>query len=111
VEDNEVILPHKLFLEWPEAIEAVKQMKTMYSELVSLGVPREDVRFLLPEGMSTNMTMTMNFRSLRHFLKLRLHPTAQWEIRQLASQIANICLQKWPWLIEDIVNARYSKDS
>lgn len=110
VEDNEVILPQKLFLEWPEALEAAKQMKEMYKELVSIGVPREDARFLLPEGMSTNMTMTMNFRSLRHFLKLRLDKHAQWEVRQVAYQIYKICLEKWKWLVFDIVYDKFYQD-
>lgn len=102
VEDNDIIVPHKLLLEYPDVLTYVKEIKEVYGELVKLGVPKEDARFLLPLGTTTNLTMTMNFRSLRHFLKLRLHPTAQWEIRCLAYQIYKICESKWPWLVEDI---------
>ena len=44
----------------------------------------------------------MNFRSLRHFLKLRLDKHAQWEIRAVSQEILNVCRDKWPWLVEDI---------
>jgi thymidylate synthase (FAD) len=103
VKDNDVIIPQKLFLEFPEAVDVVNEIKALYEELVQLGVPKEDARFMLPVGMTTNMTMTMNFRALRHFLKLRLSKHAQWEIRQVAYEIYKICLSKWPWLVEDIV--------
>lgn len=103
VTDNEVIIPHKLFLQWPESLEAVREIKRMYSELLNLGVAKEDARYLLPLGTTTNMTMTMNFRALRHFLKLRLSKRAQWEVRLVAGQILKICMDKFPWLVEDIV--------
>lgn len=102
VKDNDVIIPQKLFLEFPEVVDVVNEIKALYEELVILGVPKEDARFLLPVGMTTNMTVTMNFRALRHFLKLRLSKHAQWEIRQVAYEIYKICLSKWPWLVEDI---------
>ena len=53
------------------------------------------------------MTVTMNFRALRHFLKLRLSKRAQWEVRQIALEMYEICREKWPWLVEDI---KYPED-
>ena len=100
---NDIIIPQRLFLEWPEVLEVAEEIKQIYKQLVESGVPKEDARFLLPLGSSTNMTVTMNFRALRHFLKLRLSKRAQWEIRQVAYQIYKICLEKWPWLVEDII--------
>ena len=100
--DKEVIIPQKLLLEYPESISIVKEIKELYAELVRLGVPKEDARFLLPEGTTTNLTMAMNFRELRHFLKLRLSSKAQWEIRNVAFQIYKICQKNWEWLVEDI---------
>lgn len=108
--ESEVVIPHKLFIEYPNSIEYVDEMKKIYRDLLKLGVPKEDCRYLLPEGITTSMTMTMNFRSLRHFLKLRLHPTAQWEVRFVAGQILKICIEKWPWLVEDIVYDNLNKN-
>lgn len=102
VKDNDVIIPHKLFLEFPEVVDVVDEIKALYDELVQLGVPKEDARAILPLGTSTNMTMTMNFRAIRHFLKLRLNKRAQAEIQQVAYAIYKICQEKWPWLVHDI---------
>lgn len=103
VEDNEIIIPRKLFMEWPDAPEASNEIRKMYKELLNIGVPKEDARYLLPLGTATNMTMTMNFRAIRHFLKLRLDKKAQWEIQQVAYAIYKICLEKWGWLVEDLI--------
>ena len=43
-----------------------------YQELVALGVPREDARFILPHGFETRLVVTMNARELHHFFALRL---------------------------------------
>ena len=102
VSEREVIVPSKLILEFPDALTVVKEIKDLYKELIKLGVPKEDSRFLLPEGITTNLSMCMNFRELRHFLKLRLSTHAQWEIRQVAYEIYKICNAKWPWLLEGI---------
>lgn len=98
----EIIVPHKLFMAFPEIVEVMKETKQLYAELVRLGVPKEDARALLPLGTATNMTVTMNFRAIRHFLKLRLSKHAQDEVRQVAYQIYKICKEKWEWLVFDI---------
>ena len=102
VSEREVVVPHKLFMNFPEISELFKELKECYSELIEGGVPKEDARSILPLATSTNMTMTMNFRALRHFLKLRLSKRAQWEIRELAYLIYKICSEKWPWVLEGI---------
>ena len=96
------IMPVKA-LEMTDAVyDAVKQAKKLYDYLIKKGVPKEDARMFLQQGLETEMCMDMNLRSLRHFLKLRLDKYAQWEIRQVAREIYFICLEKWPWLVEDI---------
>ena len=58
-----------------------------YQRLVDNGVPREDARFLLPNAVETSMLVTMDGKSLVHFLGLRTCNRAQWEIRTLADMI------------------------
>ena len=99
---SDIVIPASVVIECPGILQVVKNIKGLYSELVDAGVNKEDARMLLPLGTTTNMTMTMNFRALRHFLKLRMGARAQWEIRFLAISIYRICLEKWPWLVEDI---------
>jgi thymidylate synthase (FAD) len=50
-------------------------------------LPREDMRFVLPQAQTTNLLMTMNFRELVHAASLRLCTRAQWEIRELFGRI------------------------
>lgn len=83
-------------------IDYINKCKRFYEKLIKNGVPREDARYFLPMGITCNFKMKMNFRELRHFLKLRMDKSAQWEIRDLAIEIYNICLDKWPWLVEDL---------
>jgi thymidylate synthase (FAD) len=100
--NNDCILPYELLAKYEGAEDYVKEAKALYTKLVNNGVKREDARFLLPQGMVTNLLVNFNFRALRHFLKLRLDKHAQAEIRQVAREIYFICLEKWGWLVEDI---------
>lgn len=102
VADNEFVMPVKALATDDSCIDFVRKAKDFYKKLVQNDVPKEDARMFLPLGMTCNMTMTMNFRALRHFLKLRLDRHAQWEVRSVAIEIYNICKERWPWLVEDI---------
>lgn len=54
-----------------------------YQNLLDLGAPAEDARFILPNATTTNLVMTVNLRELMHMAGLRLCILAQWEIRQM----------------------------
>jgi thymidylate synthase (FAD) len=56
----------------------------MYYDLLKKGVPEEDARYILPNGVNTNIVVTMNARELINFFGLRTCSRAQWEIRALA---------------------------
>jgi thymidylate synthase (FAD) len=58
-----------------------------YDKLIEQGVRKEDARFVLPEAAHTTLIVTGNFQAWRDFLNLRLDSAAQWEIRDVASQI------------------------
>ena len=70
-----------------------------YKKLRELGVKKEDARYLLPNAVCTDLYMTINGRSLRNFLKLRLDKKAQWEIRLLAGHIYDILEDDAPGLL------------
>ena len=83
--------------------EALFKAKECYEELLTLGIPKEDARYVLPEGTCTNLSICLNFRELRHFLKLRLDKHAQWEIRDLAKQMKDLMIQRgYGCIVEDI---------
>lgn len=50
----------------------------------------EDARFVLPNACDTKIIMTMNVRSLFHFFELRCCNRAQWEIRELATEMLRL---------------------
>ncbi len=58
-----------------------------FNELLKRGIRLEDARYVLPNALMTNITVTMNARELLHFFRLRLASSAQWEIRELARRM------------------------
>lgn len=77
------------------------QAFAFYDELLHAGVPPEDARFVLPNAATTKLVMTMNARELRHFFSQRLCKRAQWEIRELATEIYLQCKTREPVLFVD----------
>ena len=67
--------------------EALAKISETYQKLLNLGIPREDARFILPNAAKTNIIVTMNARELRHFFNLRCCARAQWEIREVATEM------------------------
>ncbi|AWR94830.1 FAD-dependent thymidylate synthase [Acidianus brierleyi] len=64
--------------------KAYKDAYDLYYDLLQNGVPEEDARYVLPNGVNTNIVVTMNARELYNFFGLRLCSRAQWEIRAVA---------------------------
>lgn len=56
----------------------------------------EDARFVLPNACTTKMVVTMNARSLQNFFAHRCCSRAQWEIREVATQMLALVLQVAP---------------
>ncbi len=61
-----------------------------YQELENLDIARELARINLPVSLYTEWYWKIDLHNLFHFLKLRLDPTAQYEIRVYAEAIAEI---------------------
>jgi thymidylate synthase (FAD) len=75
---------HELF------ISSVNNTQDTYEKLFSLGIPKEDARYVLPNSCETSMTCTMNLRELIHFFSLRTCMRAQWEIREVAMRMMSL---------------------
>lgn len=58
-----------------------------YEELQAIGVPNEDARFVLPNACATSLYLSCNLRELIHIANERLCTKAQWEIRELVSEM------------------------
>jgi len=88
--DGDVVIPPTV-AQNPDAMavfeSCVSTASQTYQQLIALGVPEEDARFVLPQASKTNLIMTVNLRQLIHMAQLRLCTLAQWEIRQLFKKI------------------------
>ena len=61
-----------------------------YKGLLKLGAPRELARSVLPVGAYSHMFCTVDLHNLFHFLRLRLHSHAQYEIRVYAQALLEL---------------------
>jgi len=61
-----------------------------YAQLVDMGIPPEDARYILPNATETKLVMSMNARELLHFFALRCCQRAQWEIREMAVEMLRL---------------------
>ncbi len=83
--------------------EALKQIYAAYEKLVAAGVPKEDARYVLPNGIKTKIVMTLSARSLMHIVWQRTALQAQWEIRELTTTLLNLAREATPELWTKII--------
>ena len=81
--------------------ETLEKISETYQKLLKQNVPKEDARFILPNAARTNIIVTMNARELRHFFNLRCCARAQWEIREVATEMLKQAKRAVPALFEN----------
>lgn len=77
-----------------------------YLQRLKAGVAREQARKDLPLSTYTEAFWKIDLHNLLHFLKLRLDPHAQLEIRQYAQAIAGLVQKRFPVTWEAFVDYR-----
>lgn len=82
-------------------MNTLRLIRKRYAELVQMGCPIEDARYILPNATETKIIVTMNARELLHFFKLRCCRRAQWEIREVAKQMLSISRKKAPSIFQN----------
>lgn len=85
-------LQFKLFSAYQESFR-------LYTDLIETGVAKEQARMVLPQALYMSMYATCNLNSLMHFVKLRDHDGAQWEMQQYARALLQIAKEYWPYAI------------
>jgi len=78
--------------------EALKAVYQAFEKMTAVGIPKEDARYVLPGGIKTKILMTVTARSLMHLVWQRTALQAQWEIRELASQMHDLARTATPEL-------------
>lgn len=76
-----------------------------YEEMLDVGVAREVARQVLPLNLYTEIRWTANARSLMHFLALRSHPDAMYEIRKYAKALEKLFTYHMPIVYSAFVDA------
>jgi len=83
--------PHPNAGQWREQIDAqCRAAFALYKAMLADGVPRELARGVLPVNTYSKMFATVDLHNLFHFVRLRLHPHAQYEIRVYAEAMLTL---------------------
>ena len=89
---------------------ALKLIKYYYTELLDLGVAKEQARVLLPLAAYTEVYWTASFQAIVNFIELRDEPTAQYEIRQYAIAFKKLLSILYPKTTEIWSDLYWKKD-
>jgi len=105
--DNHMVRANK-YLVWTgilgidfSSVVALENLRIMLLE----GVANDKAKFCLPESYKTELTWTVNARSLQNFIALRSSKSALWEIRDLAKELYNSLPQDHQYLFEDSLSS------
>jgi thymidylate synthase (FAD) len=93
---------------WLSQLEDLYQhSQLVYQTGLNVGIPKELARLAVTVGRYSRMRATGNLRGWLGFLALRNAPTAQFEIRVFAEQVAKLIAQTFPRTaqVAEVVNA------
>jgi thymidylate synthase (FAD) len=79
-----------------QLLGAYAEAEEIYQNALNAGVPKELARIHLPVARYSVMRAQALLLNWLKFLKLRLDPHAQWEVRQYALAVAAIVEEKFP---------------
>jgi thymidylate synthase (FAD) len=86
-------------------LDFTQRVKDAYQALRKLGMRKEDARFVLPNAAATRILVTMNFRELLHFFRIRISRAAQWEIRDVGVSMLELIYPHAPSVFGDLRQA------
>ena len=72
--------------------------------ILKSGVSNDLAKYALPESFKTDVTWSINLRSLQNFINLRSSKSALWEIQILSKEIMKSIPQEYSYLIENFYN-------
>ena len=92
-----------------EINEQGQMLKELRDRLISENMPFETkkkitsaIRRLAPNGQDNEIGWSCNIRALRHMIIMRTSRHAEWEIRQVFNEVADIVLQRWPLMLHGL---------
>jgi len=72
--------------------------------LLKKGISNDIAKYALVESYKTELTWTINARSLQNFISLRSSKSALWEIRKLAREIFKVLPEDHKYIFEEYIN-------
>lgn len=106
-EDDYALASRFLVLTGVEAVDqaSIKALNNLQSILKS-GVRNDKAKYCLPESYKTELTWSVNARSLQNFISLRSDKSALWEIQDLARALFLALPQDHQYLFEGYLKAK-----
>jgi len=83
---------------------AIDTCRVAYKLLLDEGVSKEQARLLMPFATFTEVIWTCSLEAAAHFVNLRTHAGAQWEIREMADAVDRLCRERFPKSFEALIN-------
>lgn len=81
------------------SIQALENIRQILNKINTLDI----AKYALPECYKTELTWSINARSLQNFLHLRTSKSALWEIRNLACEIYNSLPDEHKFIFEESI--------
>ncbi len=81
------------------SLRALENLRLLLQENIS----NDFAKFAMPESYKTELTWSINARSLQNFLHLRSSRSALWEIRNLAYAIFEAIPKEQQFIFEDLI--------
>lgn len=85
------------------------RLATMQALINEQNLSNDELKYMLPEAFKTELMLTINARSLRNLLELRLSSKALKEFRELAKEIYKTIPEPHRVLFDDIVE-KFNKE-
>ena len=82
---------------------AMRFAEESYMDLINAGATPQEARSVLPNSLKTEIVMTMNIRSWRHFFTLRCHKAAHPQMREIALPLLEKFKEIIPVLFDDLI--------
>ncbi|MCX2717686.1 FAD-dependent thymidylate synthase [Helicobacter sp. MIT 21-1697] len=83
-------------------IASLKALENL-REILCKNISNDIAKFAMPESYRTELSFSINARSLQNFLSLRTSKSALWEIRALALSIFNALPEEHRFIFQDCV--------
>jgi thymidylate synthase (FAD) len=83
---------------------ALQEVYLTYKKLIEAGVAKEQARCLLPVSFYTEVYWTCSLQAAVHFIKLRQHAGAQYEIQEFAKALDVFVSERFPIAAEALKN-------